>query len=98
MSKYKYVRVQRDGRLLVVTLARPELLNSLNAAACRELDQVWTDFANDPESWVAIVTGEGRAFCAGHDLVDAPDEKMPASGWAGGPNKALVLRLWFPIR
>jgi enoyl-CoA hydratase/carnithine racemase len=83
MSKYKYVRVQRDGRLLVVTLARPELLNSLNAAACRELDQVWTDFAKDPELWVAIVTGEGRAFCAGHDLVDAPDEKMPASGWAG---------------
>jgi len=90
MSKYKYVRVQRDGRLLVVTLARPELLNSLNAAACRELDQVWTDFAKDPESWVAIVTGEGRAFCAGHDLVDAPDEKMPASGWAGLAVRELI--------
>lgn len=83
MSQYNYVHVQREGRLLVVTLARPEVLNSLNAAACRELDQVWTDFANDSELWVAIVTGEGRAFCAGHDLVDAPDEKMPVSGWAG---------------
>jgi enoyl-CoA hydratase/carnithine racemase len=79
----KYIRTEADGHLLIVTLARPAVLNSLNAAACFELDQVWSEYAADPELWVAIVTGEGRAFCAGHDLADAPDESMPNSGWAG---------------
>lgn len=80
---YEHIRLQREGRLLVVTLNRPHVLNSLHAPACFELDRAWNDFAADPELWVAIVTGEGRAFCAGHDLADGPDEPMPASGWAG---------------
>lgn len=79
----KYVKISREEHVLIVTLARPDVLNSLNAAACFELDRVWDDFAADPELWIAIVTGEGRAFCAGHDLSDAPDEPMPKSGWAG---------------
>jgi enoyl-CoA hydratase/carnithine racemase len=80
---YEHVRVERQGRLLTITLARPKQLNSLHAPACFELEKVWDDFANDPDLWVAVVTGEGRAFCAGHDLADAPDEPMPPSGWAG---------------
>jgi enoyl-CoA hydratase/carnithine racemase len=79
----KYVKISREGRVLIITLARPDVLNSLNAEACFELDKIWDDFAADPELWIAIVTGEGRAFCAGHDLADAPDEPMPKSGWAG---------------
>jgi enoyl-CoA hydratase/carnithine racemase len=80
----QYCRTERDGRILLVTLDRPKVHNSLNAAACFELDRIFTDFEADPDLWVAIVTGAGnRAFCAGHDLADAPDEPMPASGWAG---------------
>jgi enoyl-CoA hydratase/carnithine racemase len=79
-----YCMVERDGRVLVITLNRPEVLNSLNAPACFELDRIFTGFEADPDLWVAIVTGAGeRAFCAGHDLADAPDAPMPASGWAG---------------
>jgi enoyl-CoA hydratase/carnithine racemase len=80
---YNHIRVSRENHVLTVTLARPEKLNSLNAPACRELDQIWNEFTVDPAAWVAIVTGEGRAFCAGHDLADAPKEPMPPSGWAG---------------
>jgi enoyl-CoA hydratase/carnithine racemase len=81
---YEFCRVERDGRILIVTLHRPKVLNSLHAPACFELDRIFTEFEADPDLWVAIVTGAGeRAFCAGHDLADAPDAPMPESGWAG---------------
>ncbi|MDB5581644.1 MAG: caiD [Bradyrhizobium sp.] len=79
----RYCAVTRDGSLTIVTLTIPEKLNSLNAAACFELEEVWNEFDRDPDQWVAIITGEGRAFCAGHDLADAPEAPMPKSGWAG---------------
>src|SRR5271155_3555865 len=81
---YKYCHLERDGHILLVTLDRPEVLNSLNAPACFELDAIFNEFEADPDLWVAIITGAGeRAFCAGHDLSDAPDAPMPATGWAG---------------
>jgi enoyl-CoA hydratase/carnithine racemase len=79
-----YCRTERDGHVLLITMDRPEVLNSLNAPACFELDRIFNDFESDPELWVAVITGAGeRAFCAGHDLADAPDAPMPATGWAG---------------
>jgi enoyl-CoA hydratase/carnithine racemase len=80
---YEHVKVARDGRILTITLSRPQVLNSLHAPACFELAEIWDIFDADPDLWIAILTGEGRAFCAGHDLVDDPDEPMPPSGWAG---------------
>lgn len=80
----QYIRTERQGHVLIVTLDCPAKLNSLNAPACFELAAVWDQFEADDELWVAIVTGTGdRAFSAGHDLTDAPDEPMPPSGWAG---------------
>ena len=80
----EYCQVARHDRILVVTLDRPAVHNSLHAPACFELDAIFNDFEADPDLWVAIITGAGeRAFCAGHDLADAPDAPMPATGWAG---------------
>jgi crotonobetainyl-CoA hydratase len=65
----EFCKVEREGRLLIVTLARPDVLNALHPPANLELGKVFDEFADDPELWVAIVTGEGpRAFCAGNDL------------------------------
>jgi crotonobetainyl-CoA hydratase len=65
----EFCRVERDGRLLVVTIDRPELMNALHPPANLELARVFDEFEADPELWVAIVTGAGdRAFCAGNDL------------------------------
>jgi enoyl-CoA hydratase/carnithine racemase len=81
---YYYLQTGKNAHVLTITLNRPEKHNSLNALACFELDTVLNDFEVDPQLWVAIITGAGdRAFCAGHDLGDAPDAPMPASGWAG---------------
>jgi enoyl-CoA hydratase/carnithine racemase len=84
---YEFVRVDREGPITVVTLNRPEVMNALHSPAHFELDQVFNDFAADPEQWVAIVTGAGeRAFSAGNDLKhQAGGGAMgsPPSGFAG---------------
>ncbi len=62
--KYKVV-----GHTAHITISRTEAMNSLGPEQQEELISVWTDFRDDPEAWVAIITGEGdRAFCAGADL------------------------------
>jgi crotonobetainyl-CoA hydratase len=65
----EFCRVEREGRLLVVTLNRPERANALHPPANVELGRVFDEFEADPDLWVAIVTGAGdEAFCAGNDL------------------------------
>lgn len=54
--------------VLLVTLSRPQSLNCINSAGNQELDRVWTWLDREPSLRVGIVTGEGRAFCAGADL------------------------------
>ena len=69
MSEYQYCTAEREGRLLVVTVNRPEVMNAIPPPASFELERVFDDFAADPDLWVAIVTGAGdRAFSAGNDL------------------------------
>jgi enoyl-CoA hydratase/carnithine racemase len=84
---YEFCRAEREGRLTIVTLNRPQVMNALHADAHEELARVFDDFAADPEQWVAIVTGAGEgAFSAGNDLkVTAAGGRKPwpASGFAG---------------
>ena len=84
---YKFVKVERDGHLTLVTLDRPDVLNALHPPAHQELAEVFDFFAADPDQWVAIVTGSGqRAFCAGNDLhfrAAYGRQPLPASGFAG---------------
>lgn len=82
----RFVRVERDGPLTIVTIDRPERLNALHTAAHDEMAAVFDDFAADPTQWVAIVTGAGRAFCAGNDLkymADGGSLDRPPSGFGG---------------
>ena len=84
---YEYVTVDRDGPITTVTLNRPEVMNALHSFAHAELDEVFNNFAADPDQWVAIVTGAGeRAFSAGNDLKhQARGGRLgsPPSGFAG---------------
>jgi len=84
---HEFCKVEREGRITIVTLNRPEVMNALHADAHEELARVFDDFAADPGQWVAIVTGAGeRAFSAGNDLkVTAAGGRKPwpASGFAG---------------
>ncbi len=65
----EFCSVERDGHLTVVTIQRPEVMNSLHPPACQEMADAFDAFQQDDDQWVAIVTGAGdRAFSAGNDL------------------------------
>ena len=77
-----------DGNLLIVTINRPERLNALHPPGNAELSAVFDEFQEDPDLWVAIITGAGdRGFCAGNDLryqAEGGDRSAaPATGFAG---------------
>ncbi|MFH1134557.1 MAG: enoyl-CoA hydratase-related protein [Pseudomonadota bacterium] len=66
---YEFIKVEQDGPVLTVTINRPDVMNALHPTACREMNEVFNEFAADPGAWLAIVTGAGeKAFCAGNDL------------------------------
>ncbi len=87
MAEYRFCRVEDEGRMRIVTINRPEVLNALHAEAHWEFDGIWNEFAADPELWVGIITGAGeRAFSAGNDLkVQAASGRgnRPKTGFAG---------------
>ncbi|HEY8677542.1 MAG TPA: enoyl-CoA hydratase-related protein [Candidatus Dormibacteraeota bacterium] len=59
---------ERTGRVLTLTMNRPDALNALNQAATRELRKAFEAAGRDPEVGSVILTGAGRAFCTGADL------------------------------
>ncbi|MDG2028676.1 MAG: enoyl-CoA hydratase-related protein [Acidimicrobiales bacterium] len=74
---------ERDGHVATITYNRPEAMNAVNGAMREALDAAWTQFREDDEAWVGIVTGTGRTFCAGADLRDGKGSvgTWPGSFW-----------------
>jgi enoyl-CoA hydratase/carnithine racemase len=64
------VRYRLDGRVATITYNRPHALNAVNGELRRDLNDAFARFRDEEDAWVAIVTGEGRAFCAGADVRD----------------------------
>lgn len=89
-TQREYCITEVDGRILTVTINRPEQLNALHWMANTELAEVFDEFVADPNLWVAILTGAGdRAFSAGNDLVytaknaGGKRNSGPPTGFAG---------------
>lgn len=83
---YEFVRCEQQAGILHITLFRPERLNALHAPAHAELARVFDDFECDPSLRVAILSGHGRAFCAGNDLkwqAEGGSMERPSTGFAG---------------
>src|SRR5216110_336702 len=64
------VRYELDDHVATITYNRPAALNAIDGAMRRGLNAAFERFRDDNDAWVAIVTGAGRAFCAGADLED----------------------------
>jgi E-phenylitaconyl-CoA hydratase len=77
------VLYERDGHVVTITMNRPDSLNAINGAMRQALNGAWTRFLEDEEAWVGVVTGNGRAFCAGADLKDGAGAvgTWPGSFW-----------------
>ncbi|MCP5092724.1 MAG: enoyl-CoA hydratase [Gammaproteobacteria bacterium] len=87
---YKYIKVDVEDRLYIVTINRPKVHNALSPDTNFELHEAFNEFENNPDLWVAIITGAGEvAFSVGGDIsvmVDAKtddDYKIPESGYGG---------------
>jgi E-phenylitaconyl-CoA hydratase len=64
------VLYELEGHVATITYNRPEVLNAINGELRRDLNTAFARLRDEEDAWVAIVTGAGRAFCAGADLVD----------------------------
>lgn len=66
--EYHFIRVEVRNGVQVVTLNRPEVLNSFHLPMARELQDALGVAAADDHIRAVLLTGEGRGFCAGQDL------------------------------
>jgi enoyl-CoA hydratase/carnithine racemase len=61
-------------RVATITFNRPDQLNAVSPAMVLELQQAYAAAEADESVWTIIVTGNGRAFCAGADVTEIPDD------------------------
>ncbi len=65
------VEIEPDTGIMVIRLNRPERMNALSMEMRELLAEAWCEFRDSRELEVAIVTGTGRAFCAGEDMKES---------------------------
>jgi enoyl-CoA hydratase/carnithine racemase len=104
MPDFETIEYEKKDKIVYVRLNRPQILNALNDKMAEELNEAWHEFDADPEAQVAIITGNGRAFCSGADVRQRqlrPREELerlggPAGrGTRGGGLNAMVN--WKPV-
>lgn len=90
------VRYERDGALATITLNRPERMNTISHSMLLALSEALLQAGRDGDVRAVILTGSGRAFCAGLDLNDAASEEgVRRGGFALAPT--LELRDFPPV-
>lgn len=90
--------LERQGRVAVLTLNRPERLNALDRDLQDALVGAMQEVKEDDEVWAAVLTGAGRGFCSGADLSgaraaqEAPSQsaRLDEYGWVGRQALALA--------
>ncbi len=77
------VLYERSGHVATITYNRPDALNAVNGELRADLNAAFARFRDEEEAWVGIVTGAGRAFCAGADLRDSRGStgEFPGTFW-----------------
>ena len=68
---YKTIEIKKEGVIDWLTLNRPDRLNAMNPLMCDELQDYFGTLQFDHAVRVVILSGAGRAFCAGYDLKEA---------------------------
>jgi enoyl-CoA hydratase len=65
---YKNILLETDGKIGIVKINRPELLNAVNIETILELEQAMHGFNDNKDIYVIIITGEGKSFVSGSDI------------------------------
>ena len=86
---------EKEGRIAIITINRPEAMNSLSAQVSQELHDRIVEFRDDDELWVGIITGAGdKAFSAGADIKEM-GEGISVRALPDSPMRGL--ELWKPL-
>ena len=88
MTEASEVLYELDGHVAVITLNRPERMNTISRAMLGQLTERLVEADEDPAVRVVILTGTGRAFCAGLDLTEVT--RAPEPGKEGISNSTSV--------
>jgi Enoyl-CoA hydratase/carnithine racemase len=72
--KFESIRYEVADRIATITFDRPDRLNAFSPAMIRELREAYRAAEADPDVWILLITGNGRAFCAGADVSEIPDD------------------------
>jgi enoyl-CoA hydratase/carnithine racemase len=97
------VLYEKRDRIAFITLNRPEVLNAFNREMHQGLREVWQDFRQDDDVWVALVTGAGdRSFSSGQDVKELGErqaDRARRSFWETwfGDNLQTGLDVWKPV-
>ncbi len=74
------VETERQGQIFQVRLNRPERMNAMGMELRQGMAEAFTTFREDPDLEVAVLTGTGRAFCAGEDMKESLERGTPGAG------------------
>jgi enoyl-CoA hydratase/carnithine racemase len=72
--EFDTIRYEVADRIATITFNRPEQLNAVSPLMVRELRGAYAAAEADESVWTIIVTGAGRAFCAGADVTEIPED------------------------
>ena len=75
---FEHILYDTDQSVAAITLNRPDVLNSFNRAMASEVRQALSQAGSDAGVRAVLITGAGRAFCAGQDLAEAMPKDGPA--------------------
>jgi enoyl-CoA hydratase len=73
----EYVVYEVRDRIARIRMNRPDKLNAINREMRTELFEAFEDVERNPDVWVTVVTGTGRSFSVGHDLVAMAGRAVP---------------------
>jgi enoyl-CoA hydratase/carnithine racemase len=68
---------EHHGDVVVIRMNRPEKLNAMNEELMIALAAAWSEYRDSPSEKIAILTGAGRGFCSGEDLVESAARGTP---------------------
>ena len=68
-SQYGGLKVEKQDRVMTITLDAPESMNAFSAEMHHSMSRIWDDVQDDPEVNVVVLTGAGRAFSAGGNVI-----------------------------
>ena len=73
MIQAEHTTVERDERVAILTMRRPDRRNALSLSMMRELNAAFTALGDDASVGAVVLAGEGAAFSSGHDLRELQD-------------------------